>query len=178
MPRKVTTIDYNGPSPWSAEDVIRRYREYAKDFGISPLREIKPEIHEQCDRRWIYPVMNSIIDGIEDGDLACAQIGIEFIEEDQSFAFGAILKSNTARALRRFPALTDAQISRIRKRVVEMLRTGRVPREYRQYSRLLRRIGLGDTWPLIATIEAKNHYAARALEYFRNHCAPRINAGD
>ena len=41
------------------------------------------------------------IEGIEHGDLACAKIGIEFIEGDGSFAFGQILKSNTARAPRR-----------------------------------------------------------------------------
>jgi len=119
--------------------------------------------------------MDSIIAGIEDGDLACAQIGVEFIEEDRSFAFGAILKSNTARALRRFSNLTDVQVTRIRNRVVDMLRTGIVPREYRQYSRLLRRIGLGDKWPLIADIEPKNRHAARALEYIRNHCTPGKN---
>jgi hypothetical protein len=75
--------------------------------------------------------MWKVIEGIEKGDLACAQIGVEFIEESASFAFGKILKSNTARALRRAP-LTSEQKERIRRRVAEMLCAGYLPREYRQ----------------------------------------------
>jgi len=44
--------------------------------------------------------MNQIIKPIETGDRAAIEIGIEVIQEDDYFVFGAILKSNTARALR------------------------------------------------------------------------------
>ena len=87
--------------------------------------------------------MDQVIKGIEEGDIACAEVGVEFIEESASFTFGRILKANTARALRRAP-LTAEQKERIRKRVVEMLCTGYLPREFRQYAKLARKIGLGE----------------------------------
>lgn len=171
------THDYNGPGRWSAAEVTRRYQEYAERFGVSPVRDIKAKAHQKCEERWVHPVMYSIIDGIEEGDLACAQIGVEFIEEDQGFAFGAILKSNTARALRRFSGLTDEQITRIRARLVDMFLTGIVPREYRQYSRLLRKVGMGEQWPLVAAATPRNHHAAQAHRYFKSHCAPHGDGG-
>jgi len=170
--RTVTPHDYNGPGRWSAEEIVRRYQAYAKRFHVSPVRNIEPDISRKGDQRWVYPVMYQIIDGIKDGDPACVQIGIEFIGEDQGFPFGAILKSNTARALRQFPGLTSGQMATIRARVVGMLLTGIVPREYREYSKLLRKIGIGDHWPRIVSATPRNHYAARAQAYFMRHCAP------
>ena len=61
-------------------------------------------------------------------------IGIEFIEQDQKFSFGKILKSNTARALRR-TKLEEEDKKRIRQRLVSMLLTGNVPHEYKQYGK-------------------------------------------
>jgi hypothetical protein len=126
-------------------------------------------VHAEDEKRWIYPVMDRVIEGIESGDLACAEIGVEFIEEDASFAFGRILKSNTARALRRNP-LTDELKERIRKRVVAMLEGGYLPREYRQYAKLARKIGLGQ-W--LAEIKERvpidNPWAQRYYKYFEEH---------
>ncbi|MFT7169349.1 MAG: hypothetical protein ACI80K_002487 [Paracoccaceae bacterium] len=164
--------DYNGSGRWSADQIIARYQTYTKRFKVSP-RSVEPNATESGDTRWIYPVMERVIVGIEEGDVACAQIGVEFIEEDQSFPFGAILKSNTARALRRFPGLTKEQVRRIRARVVGMLTGGRVPREYREYSRLLRKVGVGDYGSAIAAASPRNRYAERALAYYQRHVLPR-----
>lgn len=87
--------------------------------------------------------MDAVIAGIEAGDEACIRIGIEFIEESASFPFGRILKSNTARALRR-ANLSAEHKERIRARVVDMLISGYLPREFVQYAKLAKRIGLGD----------------------------------
>lgn len=126
-------------------------------------------VHAEDEKKWIYPVMDRVIEGIESGDLACAEIGVEFIEEDASFAFGRILKSNTARALRRNP-LTDELKERIRKRVVRMLEANYLPREYRQYAKLARKIGLGE-W--LAEIKERvpldNSRAQRYYKYFEEH---------
>jgi hypothetical protein len=94
------------------------------------------------ERGWITHLMEALIERMKQGELAAAEIGIELIEEDGGFAFGRILKSNTARALMRCD-LTQAQRERIRLRVVWMLRRGFMPGEFRDYARLLRRIGLG-----------------------------------
>jgi hypothetical protein len=115
--------------------------------------------------------MDRIIEGIESGDPACAELGVEFIEQDGSFAFGRILKSNVARALRR-ASLTDGQKERIRKRVVEMLGAGYLPREYRQYAKLARKIGLG-SW--LSQVEGQanmaNPWVARYYNYFKEYAS-------
>jgi hypothetical protein len=132
-------IDYNGEGRWSRVAILERYARYAAETGVVP-RDLSPSEHSERGRHWVYPVMEKVIGGIEAADPACVRLGIEFIEEDAPFPFGRVLKSNTARALRRAP-LTDAQRHRIRERVFQMLRAGRVPHEFREYAKLVRKIG-------------------------------------
>lgn len=164
-------IDYNGTGPWSLDAVLRRYQLYARRYGVVSLRNLTPPVHEAEGKRWIYPVMEGVIKGIEEGGLACAEIGVEFIEESASFAFGRILKANTARALRR-AKLTAEQKERIRKRIVEMLCTGYLPREYRQYAKLGRKIGLGE-W--LSRVEREgdlnNVWVQHYYKYFKEQAA-------
>jgi hypothetical protein len=107
--------------------------------------------------------MDEVIKGIEAGDLACVRIGIEFIEEDSTFPFGKTLKSNTARALRR-ASLSDEQKERIRRRVFGMLRAGHVPHEYREYARLVRKIGFDASE--IPEVDRSNPFVMRFGSYF------------
>jgi hypothetical protein len=158
------TRDYNGTDFWSVESVSKRYESYAQRFDVPPPSVIEPHVYTETGTRWIYPIMDKIIDCIEKKDLACIEIGIEFIEESGSFPFGMTLKYNTARALRRASdSMSDEQKERIRKRVAEMLCTGYLPREFRQYAKLVRKIGLA-TWQRKIEREANledkwvNHY--------------------
>jgi len=167
----MTVIDYNGTGFWSADAVLKRYDLYARRYSITAPCDLTPTEHSANGKRWIYPIMDRVIEGIEKGDPACAEIGVEFIEESGSFTFGKILKSNTARALRRAP-LTDGQKERIRKRVVEMLCTGYLPREYRQYAKLARKIGLGD-W--LSHVESRANlsdpWVQHYYTYFKEHAS-------
>jgi hypothetical protein len=54
--------------------------------------------------------MDAVVEGIRAGDPACSTIGVEFIEEDGKFPFGANLKSRTARALRQ-ASLPQAELA-------------------------------------------------------------------
>jgi hypothetical protein len=109
--------------------------------------------------------MEKIIKLIETEDRAAIEIGIEFIQEDDYFVFGAILKSDTARALRR-ASLTPEQQARIRKRLVDMMLSRQVPREWREYKRLLRHVGLGSLWPLLENgVDRENEYVMRYYNY-------------
>ena len=162
-------IDYNGTGFWSVDEVRARYAKYARRFRIIARRDLSPLVHANGNKQWIYSVMYRVIEGIEDGDLACAELGIEFIEEDQPFAFGRILKSNTARALRR-TSLTEEQKERIRKRVVEMLGRQYLPREYRQYAKLVRKIGLG-SWLSRIEEQSDNPWAKRYYDYLKEHAS-------
>jgi ribosomal protein S13 len=91
--------------------------------------------------------MDEVIAGIDDRDIACIALGVDFIEEDDSFCFGKILKSNTARSLRRCGLLTESQKERIQERVVSMLIAGNTPHEMKEYIKLLRVVGVNAaTW--------------------------------
>jgi hypothetical protein len=137
--RPMDVIDYNGDGPWSREAILDRYARYAAELGVVG-RDLSPLEQKEQGRHWVYPVMEKVIEGIDAGDPACVRLGIEFIEEDARFAFGKILKSNTARALRR-ATLSDEQRERIRRRVFSMLRAGHVPHEFREYAKLAKKIG-------------------------------------
>lgn len=99
---------YNGSGLWSVGSVRKRYQEYCATCHVESSRSLAPKEFTEGDVHWIYPVMEEVIQGIEEGDAACVALGIDFVEEDGLFPFGAILKSNTARALRR-TKLTDLQ---------------------------------------------------------------------
>jgi hypothetical protein len=115
----VETIDYNGQGDWSIDGISHRYARYCKDMKVNNSIDLTPHIYIQGGKKWIYPIMYKVIEGIEKGDAACKLIGIEFIEQDRKFPFGKILKSNTARALRRTD-LDDTNKKRIRKRLVSI----------------------------------------------------------
>jgi len=157
-------VDYNGAGIWSAEAIQERYRKHAAALGANPTQLVSKR-HTEGGRTWVYPLMEEIIHLIEAGDRAAVEIGIEFIQEDEFFVFGRILKSNTARALRR-AALTPEQQARIRERLVGMMLSGRVPHEWHEYKRLLRRVGLGSLWLVLENgVDRKNKYVMSYYNY-------------
>lgn len=160
--RSPQIIDYNGVGRWSRDEMLRRYAAYAEEMKVQP-RDISP--YESCEkeRKWIYPVMRRVIEGIAAGDPACIRLGIEFIEEDAKFTFGKILKAATARALRR-ASLSEDQKERIRRRVFGMLCDGIIPHEYREYAKLVRKIGF--KLSEVPKVAPANFYAARFRHYF------------
>jgi hypothetical protein len=159
--------DYNGTGKWAREAIVSRYLEHAARLGVEQPLHLKPVELVRGDEHWIYPVMDQIIPGILSGDPACAVLGVEFLEEDQKFPFGANLKARTARALRQAevpPSLAE----RLRRRIVSMLVEGNVPREYREYARLLRKIGFDKWWPRLSEqVPKENRHAMRYFIYFR-----------
>ena len=100
------------------------------------------------------------------------EIGIEFIEEDQLFPFGKILKCATARALRH-ATLTPIQVERIQRRVIGMLVSGNIPREIEDYVKLLRKIGVGELWHGVdEKIDRTNPHLMRYYNYVVRHILP------
>jgi hypothetical protein len=161
-------VDYNGVGAWSIEGVQKRYGAHAKTLGIRASQLI-PRRHAEGERTWVYPLMEQVIERIEAGDRAAIEIGIEFVEEDEFFVFGRILKSNTARALRR-ATLTEEHKQRLRERFIAMLLAGNVPHEFREYKRLLRTVGISYDWPrLDAGVDRGNKYVMRYYEYLNRY---------
>jgi hypothetical protein len=168
-PQTIEIRDYNGTGMWSREGILDRYADYARLFHVTVPATLKPLDSTANGVRWIYPIMDPVIDAIEAKDAAAIEIGVEFIEQDQTFPFGKILKSNTARALRRAD-LNDDHKERIRRRVLQMLLDGMVPREYREYAKLLRKVGIGDNWDEIEKkLDRSNPYVMHYYRYFVTH---------
>lgn len=160
--------DYNGTGKWTVAAVKARYTEYAARFGVTDPQTLSPKVHIQGEVQWTYPIMDAVIDGIKAGDPACSAIGVEFIEEDCRFPFGRRLKSTTARALRQ-TQLSRALIVRIQRRITDMLLAGDTPREFREYAKLLRKVGFDEFWPRIqANPPHGSKYAMRYFGYFRS----------
>jgi hypothetical protein len=161
--------DYNGEGPWSREGILARYRAYCRALGIKQPLDLRPQEHREGSVHWVYPLMDPVIRGIEAGDRACIALGVDFIEEDRPFPFGRALKSNTARALRR-ASLDASQQERVRTRVIAMLLGGNVPREFKQYAKLLRQVGLGDRWSDIErNVSRDNPHVMRWFHYLQQH---------
>lgn len=75
----MTIRDYNGTGRWAAEAIQARYAEYACRAGIETRADLTPLVAVQGERKWIYPVMDKVIVGIANGDVACMLIGVEFL---------------------------------------------------------------------------------------------------
>jgi len=160
--------DYNGLGEWSREAVERRYREHARRLKLTP-RGLDVEKRESNDTQWIFPIMDKVICGIKAGDAACIELGIEFVESGHRQPFGRILHANTARALRQ-TSLSREQTTRLRVRILDMLRSGHVPHEYHEYARLLRKIGLGNDWAATRqSLDQSNPYVMRYVRYYERH---------
>lgn len=163
------STDFNGVLRWSVASVQGCYLQHCRTLGVEEPHVPLPREHVEGQRRWLYPVMESVIEGIKHGDRACVEIGVEFIEEDEHFVFGRILKSDTARALRRVE-LTDEQKDRLRTRIATMLLDCYVPHEFHEYAKLLRYIGLGSWWATIdRNVNRDNPYVMRYYQYLRKH---------
>lgn len=163
--KTIDYIDYNGQGKWSKDAIQQRYAEYCRQMHQQPKTDLTPLT---CAGH-VYPVMFKVIDGIKASDPACAAIGVDFIQEDTLFPFGRILKSNTARAPRQGALLTDGQKERIRRRVVSILITGTVPREFREYAKLLKKIGLGQyRTDLEQRVDRANPYVMRWYVYLKD----------
>jgi hypothetical protein len=160
----MTVIDYNGTDAWSHDGIVERYKRYCAELKIKPGHVGGRRLF-QGDRTWIYPAMESVIDGIKRRDRACVMVGIEFLEQDQGFRFGKLLKSDTARALRQAATLDDVQQARLRRRFTDMLLRGYLPREYKEYAKLFRKIGLGVHRDAIEQADQSNSFIRRWRAY-------------
>jgi hypothetical protein len=156
--------NYNRDEEWAPEAVAQRYGRYCDEFGWPRQRELVAEAFTEACAMRIWPIMTPVNIGIKEDDPACTEIGIDFICERRSFPFGMTLKSNTARALRK-ATLTERQQDRIREGVAQMLLDGYLPQEYRFYSRLLRRTGLGQFRDALLAIVPRGHRMTRYFNY-------------
>ena len=164
--------DYNGVGVWSEEGIKSRYEQQASRLDTVPAK-LSSRRHLEGGYEWVYPLMDTIVTLIDGGDRAALEIGLDMMEEDNFFVFGKVIKSNTARALRR-AALSEEQKERVRKRMVAMLIAGYVPQEFKQYRRLLRKVGMGSYWAALdAGVNQSNPYVMKIYGYLKSHSEQR-----
>ena len=161
MPRSCVL---DGKGRWSEEAIRDRYARYCLDRNRGP-RALPIGENYVRQRGLIVGIMDELVERMKLGDLAAAEVGIELIEEDGGFAFGRIMKANTARALKRCH-LTQGQQDRVRRWVVSMLCRSFMPHEFREYARLLRRIGVAEYRDvLLREADRTNPWTAWYLDY-------------
>lgn len=160
--------DYNGIGRWSRESIESRFKSHSKSLGTT-IERLEPQTAEEGSVKWVYPLMDAVVDGIEKRDPACIELGLELIEDSASMPFGMIIKSNAARALRRSAdLLTEGQCNRIRKRVADMLISEYMPREFLQYVKLAKRIGFEREIHLVeSNANLENRWVRHYLDQLR-----------
>jgi hypothetical protein len=170
-------IDYNGPGDWGLRAVQERYRHYALAMQVTSPLPLEPDRSSDGTSERIYPVMDEVISRAEAGDPACVELAIELVESGHSQPFGRLLKYRAARALRRVP-LSEPQAARLRRRVLSLLDSNGVCREFREYAKLLRALGLPENWrELCRNADASNPYVRKYLDYLETYAAVRPGAG-
>ena len=70
------TIDYNGQEDWSSDAILQSYTLYCKQLQVDESIDLTPKTLVQGEKKWIWPVMEIVIVGIENGDVACKLIGL------------------------------------------------------------------------------------------------------
>jgi hypothetical protein len=124
---------------------------------------------------WTPSTFQRLIERARHDDRAAVETLIALIEDDESRPWGMLLKSEAARILRQSAHLDAGQIHRLRTRFTDMLLRGYLPREYKQYAKLFRKIGLGDFRHTIETrADQSNSFVRRWCWYLLvDHEGPR-----
>ncbi len=119
--------------------------------------------------------MERIAAGIRAGDRAAIRAGIDLLGQDHGRPFGMLLKADVARALRQHASLSEDQCVRLRARFADMLVRGYLPREYKEYAKLFRKIGLGQHRAAIAAVAASDNPFVRRWAWYllTDHEGPR-----
>ncbi len=139
--------------------------EFARQFRILATAMIRERAAGTPTRN----VLGRVMTAADAGVAACVELLVEFIPEDRKMFAGKGYSASAARTLKR-AALNYGQEDRIRRRVVKMLLAGNVPHEFKEYAKLLRRVGLGEWGPVIEReAPVENPWVARYVRYFRLH---------
>jgi hypothetical protein len=173
MPRYLRPDPDPNDDQWTIAAVRERYRRYCRQLGTHP-RDLTTR-YPDPDPRWLNQTMRLIMDGIARHDPACVMVGIDLVEEDRSLPWGRLLKSDMARALRQHARLTEPDKARLRNRFTDMLLRGYLPREYKEYAKLFRKIGLdGHAQIIERQADQSNRFIRRWCWYLlQDHTAPR-----
>ena len=135
-------INYNPEGKWSVESVQNRYRKLSLEVGGVGGYQPEPNVYTNPGgTTWIYNIMESVVDGIQLGDMACVQLSIEYIQDNIMGPTTGYIRERMARALRN-SELTNDQKKQLANIFLNMLHSGQLLKEFREYCRLFKVIGV------------------------------------
>ncbi|ESQ16763.1 MAG TPA: hypothetical protein DDY14_17360 [Chromatiaceae bacterium] len=141
VPESNRRIDYNPAGRWSADSVRTRYLNLRQQLGGVQGFELQPRTHTQRGRTWIYSIMDSVAEGIRLGDPACIELAVAYIEADVMISGSGYTRERLARGLCHVP-LTQMQKRRLAETFLRQLRQGTLRKEFKEYIRLFKTIGI------------------------------------
>jgi len=162
--RSASRIDYNPEGKWSVASVTARYAGLRVQLGGDDF-ELKPRVYTNPGgMTWTYNIMESVADGVRRGDQACIELAIAYIEDNIMASYTGYIRERMARSLRRAP-LSKSQQTRLATVFLSQLISGNLHKEYREYIRLFRTMGVADFRTTIEKQRASaKAYIRRAAE--------------
>lgn len=157
-------INYNGEGKWSAESVIGRYRKLSLDVGGVGGFEPEPRTYVNYNgAKWIYNIMDSVVDGVQLGDKACIELSIDYINDCPMDPTTGYIRERMARSLKQSELLSIEQEKRLANIFICQLERGKIYKEFREYGKLFKKIGIEDYRNRIEVLQqSKKDYVSRA----------------
>jgi hypothetical protein len=163
--RSASRIDYNPAGKWSVASVTARYAALRVQLGGTSDFALQPRVYTNPGgMTWIYNIMEGVADGVQRGDQACIELAIGYIEDNIMASYTGYIRERMARSLRRAP-LSKSQQTRLANVFLSQLISGNLHKEYREYIRLFRTMGVADFRTTIEKQRASaKAYIRRAAE--------------
>ena len=158
-------VNYNAEGKWSVDSVRARYRDLKYRFGGSDDFVLEPRTYANpVGITWVYNIMDTVADGVRIGDAACIELSIDYLKDNVMGSTTGYIRERMARALKQ-AELTNGQKQRLSEIFMTQLRHRRILMEFREYSRLFRRIGIEPYREEIESLRnAREAYIQRAVE--------------
>ena len=158
-------IDYNSKDKWSIAAVVSRYSHLRTRLGGVSGFEWTPRTYTNSGGiTWVYNIMESVVDGVRLGDQACVEISVEYIADNVMGSGTGYIRERMARSLRHAD-LSKSQKTRLTNVFLSQLARGDLHKEFKEYIRLFRAIGVGDHRSSIENYStSKKAYISRAAK--------------
>lgn len=124
--------EYHGvPKGWSKPEIVAAHQSLNGEFSIDI-----PEVTEPGAPSWLpdrynwlqyRATLHRVADGVRNGDLACIELAIRYIELNYFGSYSGFIKERLARALKN-QSLSEKQNNRLKQQFKFLIATGSVSR--------------------------------------------------
>lgn len=101
-----------------------------ESLGVAIPYELEPRTHTNSNgMTWIYNIMESVADGVKNGEPACVELSVQYIEDNVMGSTTGYIRERMARRLRR-ANLNERQKARLSFVFMQQLRHEKLLKEY------------------------------------------------